>query len=151
MRSGAMMTAKFEVAKVGKRTGPRRSPTTTTTATTSTAATAGRIPRVARLMALAIKLDAMIRSGEVTSQRELAAVARVTPARVSQIMNLLHLTPQIQEHLLLMPPITRGHDPLTERELRHITAVSCWKTQQVLWSRVGDLCDRRAGQFLALP
>jgi hypothetical protein len=102
-------------------------------------------------MALAIKLDGLIRSGEVASQRELAAVARVTPARVTQIMNLLHLTPQIQEHLLLMPPITRGHDPITERELRHIAAVSCWKTQQVLWSQVGDLCDRRAEQFLALP
>lgn len=148
MGQGAILTGSFKVTKVGKRTGPRRPAPTTTDATSPPS---GRVPRVARLMALAIRLDGLIQSGEVASQRELAAVARVTPARLTQILNLLHLTPQIQEHLLLMPPITRGKDPITERELRHITAVSCWKMQQVLWSKVGDLCDRRAEQFLALP
>ena len=144
MGQGAILTGNFKVAKVGKRSGPRRSAPTTTDATSPPFKPVGRVPRVARLMALAIRLDGLIQSGEVASQRELAAVARVTPARLTQILNLLHLTPQIQEHLLLMPPITRGKDPITERELRHITAVSCWKTQQVLWSKVGDLCDRRA-------
>ena len=144
MGQGVTMTASFSVSKTGKRTGPRRPTPTTTDANSPPSKPVGRVPRVARLMALAIKLDGLIRSGEVASQRELAAVARVTPARVSQIMNVLHLTPHIQENLLLMPPITRGKDPITERELRHITAVSCWKTQQVLWSKVGDLCDRRA-------
>ena len=144
MGQGAILSGTFKVAKVGKRTGPRRVQPTKTDAASTPSKPVGRVPRVARLMALGIKLDGLIRSGEVASQRELAAVARVTPARLTQILNLLHLTPQIQETLLLMPPITRGHDPITERELRHIAAVSCWKTQQVLWSQVGDLCDRRA-------
>lgn len=83
-------------------------------------------------MALAIKLDGMIRSGEVTSQRELAAVARVTPARVTQIMNLLHLCPQIQEHLLFLPPVMRGKDLITERQFRTILARPSWRQQLTL-------------------
>jgi hypothetical protein len=136
-----MLTASFKVAKVGKRAGPRRPATSTTSSTPATPV--GRIPRVARLMALAIKLDGLIRSGEVASQRELAAIANVTAARLTQIMNLTHLAPQIQTLLLFLPPVTRGKDTITERELRHITAVSCWKTQLQMWS---ELAAPTAGQ-----
>jgi hypothetical protein len=134
MRSGAMLTATFKVTKVGKRSGPRRSAISTTSATPTTPV--GRIPRVARLMALAIKLDGLIRSGEVTSQRELAAVARVTPARVTQIMNLLHLCPQIQEQLLLLEPVTRGKDAVTERELRAVVCCVRWCHQERVWRTI---------------
>ncbi|HLP83336.1 MAG TPA: hypothetical protein VK157_03215 [Phycisphaerales bacterium] len=129
---GAMLSGTFKVAKVGKRAGPRRAATSTTTSTP--AIPTGRIPRIARLMALAIKLDAMIRSGEITNQRQLAAVACVTPARVSQIMNLLHLSPQIQEQLLFLPLVTRGKDAITERELRHIITIVCWREQDLALS-----------------
>lgn len=130
MGQGAMLSGTFKVAKMGKRTGPRRSAPTTTDAASRASGRVGRVPRIARLMALAIKLDAMIRSGEVASQRELAAVARVTPARLTQIMNLLHLTPQIQEQLLFLPLVTRGKDAITERELRRIVTIVCWRQQE---------------------
>ncbi|MFN5946674.1 MAG: hypothetical protein ACK5ZG_02130 [Phycisphaerae bacterium] len=81
---------------------------------------------------MAIKLDGFIKSGEVASQRELAAVARVTPARVSQILSMLHLAPAIQEELLFLPPVARGKDPVTERELRNIVARVSWREQQCL-------------------
>jgi hypothetical protein len=81
-------------------------------------------------MALAIKLDGLIRSGQITSQRELAAVAHVTPARVTQILGLLHLAPDIQEALLHLPPVTSGRDLVTERDLRPLTTMVRWDDQR---------------------
>jgi hypothetical protein len=53
----------------------------------------GRVPRVSRLMALALRLDELVRTGQVASYRELATMGHVTRARVSQIASLLHLAP----------------------------------------------------------
>lgn len=64
---------------------------------TSPTSPAGRVPRVSRLMALAIRLDRLIRDGVVTDQAELARLGHVTRARLTQIMNLLCLAPDIQE------------------------------------------------------
>jgi hypothetical protein len=129
-----MLTGSFKVAKVGKRTGPRRAATSTTSSTPATPV--GRIPRVARLMALAIKLDGLIKSGEVTSQRELAAIAHVTPARVTQILNLLGLAPDIQELLLNLPAVTSGRDPITEREIRPVAALIRWSCQRAALGQI---------------
>ena len=46
----------------------------------------------------------------------------VTPSRVSQILALLQLAPDIQEAILFLPPTERGRDPVTERDLRPIAA-----------------------------
>jgi hypothetical protein len=54
----------------------------------------GRIPRVARLLALAHHFEELLATGAVESQAELA---KLTPARVTQSMNLLALAPDIQE------------------------------------------------------
>jgi len=72
-----------------------------------------RVPRVARLMALAIKLEALVRTGVVRDYAELARLGRVTRARVTQVMNLTLLAPDIQEALLFLPPVTAGREPLT--------------------------------------
>jgi hypothetical protein len=57
----------------------------------------GRVPRVARLMALALRLDELVRSGQVASYSALAALGHVTRARICQILNLIHLAPDLQE------------------------------------------------------
>ena len=49
----------------------------------------GRVPRVARLMALALRCDGLVRSGAVRDYAELARLGHVTRARVSQVMRLL--------------------------------------------------------------
>ncbi|HLP82879.1 MAG TPA: hypothetical protein VK157_00890 [Phycisphaerales bacterium] len=134
------MTAVFSVSKTGKRSRPRRSAPTTTDANSPPSGPVGRIPRVTRLMALAIKLDELIRSGEVASQRELAAVAHVTPARVTQILSLLHLAPDIQETLLNLPPVTRGRDPITEREIRPVAALVLWSDQRAQIGSLSRFC-----------
>src|SRR5262249_34083013 len=56
-----------------------------------------RVPRIARLMALALRFDELIRKGEVADYAELARLGRVSRARVSQIMALLGLSPAIQK------------------------------------------------------
>jgi len=95
--------------------------------------TEGRVPRVARLMALAIKFDHLLRTGAVCDQAELAELGHVTRARVTQIMNLLHLAPDIQEAILNLPRTIRGHDPFTERHLRPIASETDWTTQREMW------------------
>jgi hypothetical protein len=70
----------------------------------------GRIPRISRLMALAIRFDHLIKSGQVADQAELAGLGHVTRARVTQIMNLLQLAPDIQEEILFLPRTVEGSD-----------------------------------------
>lgn len=92
------------------------------------------LPRVTRLMALAIKLDGLLASGTITDQAELARAGCITRARATQIMNLLHLAPDIQEAVLSLPPVARGRDPVTERDLRPIAAEVCWGRQREMWN-----------------
>jgi len=47
----------------------------------------GSVPRVSRLMALAIHMQELVDSGEVTDYAELARLAHVSRARITQIMN----------------------------------------------------------------
>lgn len=55
----------------------------------------GKIPRISRLIALAIHCDELLRSGQITNQSELARYANITPARLTQILKLLNLAPDI--------------------------------------------------------
>ena len=50
----------------------------------------GRVPRISRLMALALRLDELVRTGVVADYAELARLGHVSRARISQILNLLH-------------------------------------------------------------
>ncbi|MBP9032482.1 MAG: hypothetical protein KBG29_01225 [Pseudomonadales bacterium] len=97
---------------------------------------AGRVPRVARLMALAIRFDDLIRSGALTDQADLARLGHVSRARVTQIMNLLHLAPAIQEEILFLPRVMCGSDPIRERQLRPIAATAEWRQQRRMWQKL---------------
>ena len=81
-------------------------------------------------MALAIKFDQLIRDGVVANQAEIAELGHVSRARVSQIMDLLNLAPEIQEALLFLPRVERGRDPVTERELRSLAGLASWSMQR---------------------
>ena len=85
-----------------------------------------RAPRVARLMALAIRFDQLIRDGVVVDYADLARLGHVSRARVTQIMNLLNLAPDIQERLILSKA---GTDDLHERGLRALAAEPDWQRQ----------------------
>ncbi len=92
---------------------------------------AGRIPRVARLLALAQRIDGMIRSGELRDWAEAAKLVGVTRARMTQIANLLLLAPEIQEAVLGAPRVVKGSDPITERQLREIVSEVDWSEQRI--------------------
>ena len=94
---------------------------------------AGRVPRVARFLALAIKLDVLVRGGAVENYAELARLGHVTRARVTQILNLLSLAPAIQEEILFLPLTLHGRDPIILRDLLPIAAERDWKIQKKLW------------------
>ena len=96
----------------------------------------GRVPRVSRLMALAIRFDQMIRDGVVSDQAELARLGHVTRARLSQIMNLLSLAPDIQEQILFLPATERGCDAITEKQIRPIAGVPDWRKQRRMWGKL---------------
>jgi hypothetical protein len=93
----------------------------------------GRIPRVAKLMALAIRFEKLIADGVVKNYADLARLGRVSRARLTQIQNLRLLAPDIQEALLFMPTIERGHDPMTIAELQSIALKPDWKQQWRMW------------------
>lgn len=94
----------------------------------------GSVPRVSRLMALAIHMEDLIRRGEVADYAELARLAHVTRARITQIMSLLHLAPDIQEAILELPRTRGGRDPIREKMVRAIAAVPDWRRQRTLWT-----------------
>jgi len=84
-------------------------------------------------MALAIHFDRLIRQGAVRDYADLARLGGVSRARISQIMDLLNLAPDIQNEILFLPRAT-GRDAVTERCLRATVAVKDWGEQRAMWS-----------------
>ena len=94
---------------------------------------AGRVPRVARLLALAIRLEQLVQARVIANYAALAALGHVSRARVSQILNLGLLAPDLQEALLFLPRTERGRDPIHLGELQRLALVVDWKEQRKLW------------------
>jgi len=96
----------------------------------------GSVPRISRLMALAIRMQELVDDGEVTDYADLARLAHVSRARITQIMNLLLLAPDIQEEILFLPRTRSGRDPIREIMLRPIAAVLDWQKQRRMWEEL---------------
>lgn len=78
-------------------------------------------------MALAIKCDGMLREGVVADYAALARLGLVTRARMTQIMNLLNLAPDIQEAILFRPARIEGRERIAERNLRPLARIVSWE------------------------
>jgi hypothetical protein len=98
------------------------------------------IPRIARLMALAIRFEGLMREGTIRDNAELARRGHVTRARITQIMKLLNLAPDIQEQILFLPPI----EGLNERNLRQIVNRIDWNEQRVMFQKITGSADNPA-------
>ena len=94
-----------------------------------------RVPRISKLMALAIRFDEMLRTGEASDTIELARRGHVTQPRMSQIMALNQLAPDIQEALLNLPA-TKGKPEIHEKRLRPIAAMLYWEEQRAAWREI---------------
>ena len=53
------------------------------------------VPRISQLMGLAIRMQELVDSGNVANYADLARLAHVSRGRITHIMNLLHLAPDI--------------------------------------------------------
>ena len=91
-----------------------------------------RIPRITRLMALAIKFQDMIARGDVRDYADLARLGFVTRARLTQIMNLLLLAPDIQEEILKGGCASASS--MAERQVRSIVKIVLWEEQKSVWN-----------------
>ena len=89
-------------------------------------------------MALAIHYQEMLRTGEATDMIELARRAKVSQPRMSQIMALNLLAPDIQTTLLNIPPQSKGKPFLHEKRIRPITAMHDWTNQRFAWQQILD-------------
>jgi hypothetical protein len=94
-----------------------------------------QLPGVTRLMALAIKLDRMLREGVIQNYSQVARLGHVSRARVSQIMSLLQLAPDLQEQLLFLAATEQGRDIITEPLLRKVARHYCWDQQRGLFGQ----------------
>ena len=90
------------------------------------------VPRIARLMALAIRLEELVKDETVQSYAELAQLGHVTRARMTQIMKLLQLAPDLQEQLLFLPSL-KG---LNERNLRAVVQQLDWSKQRPIFEKM---------------
>lgn len=135
MTTAAPMKVEIDVQFDRGRRGRKRV-TTGGEKSISPPASRGRLPRVTKLMALAIRFERLVQTGEVANYAELARLGHVTRARMTQIMAFLHLAPDIQDALLNLPPVERGRDPITERDIRPILAQPHWSKQRVAWAAV---------------
>lgn len=93
-----------------------------------------RLPRITRLMALAIQVQGQIDRREIRDYAEVARVGYVTRARMTQIMNLLNLAPDIQESILFMD--CSPNSALAEGNIRMLCTEVNWDNQRRLFSVV---------------
>lgn len=93
------------------------------------------VPRVAHLMALAIKFQDMVDHGEVRDYADLARLGYVSRARLTQIMNLLLLAPDIQEQMLF-GNWPAGKHTIRERDIRGVCREISWAKQRSCFRRL---------------
>lgn len=86
-----------------------------------------RPARVAMMLALAHTVAGAIASGKLVDQADAARRLGLTRARITQLLALLRLAPDLQEHVLFLEAVD-GVEPLTERDLRKVTRVACWRS-----------------------
>lgn len=78
-----------------------------------------RTPRVVELLRKAIEWRRQLDAHEIHTQAEIARREGLTPARVTQVLAMLRLAPDIQEHVLSMPEVLR-RPVISEHALRSL-------------------------------
>ncbi len=88
--------------------------------------------RVARVLALAHSLQKRVTAGEFRDFATMARALGFTRARMTQLMDLVLLAPDIQAEVLDLrfPP---GKQPICERHLRQVARTPIWIEQRARW------------------
>jgi hypothetical protein len=97
-----------------------------------------RLPRITRLLALAHHLQELIDQGLVADYADIARLSGITRARVTQIMNLTLLAPQIQEKLLSYGTETIFTHNLNKNAIRMALKTPIWNEQIELFNTLNS-------------
>lgn len=106
----------------------------------------GKQPRITEVLALAIQFEDMIRRGVARDYADLARLGCISQERISQIMRLLWLAPDIQQEILTMPHTPLGRFHVGEVVLRQIASKMLWSEQRQMWARLMGGQDGQAQQ-----
>jgi hypothetical protein len=85
--------------------------------------------RVARMLALAHHVEQQIEAGAIPDYASAASAIGITRARLSQVMSLLLLAPEIQARIAL------GEIAVSERDLRRVSAEPEWDRQAAMLAK----------------
>lgn len=91
-----------------------------------------RPAKVAQQLALAHHLQAAIDRGSIADRAAVARKLGLTRARITQLLDLLMLAPDVQEAVLALEAVD-GVEPLSERELRKVAHAGSWSAQREAW------------------
>ena len=92
-----------------------------------------RPARVAQALARAHRLEAAIAAGDYADRADAARQLGFTRARITQILDLLLLAPDLQERVLDLEAVD-GVEPLSERALRGVIRQDRWDEQRRVWA-----------------
>jgi hypothetical protein len=92
-----------------------------------------RPARVALMLALAHKIQQAIDSGAVTDRADVERRLGFTRARITHLLDLLTLAPDIQEQVLGLVAVD-GQEPVSERVLRMVARSGVWDEQRLIWT-----------------
>lgn len=102
-----------------------------------------RPARVAQMLAFAHGLGAAIERGDFRDQADAARHFQLTRARITQLMDLTLLAPDIQEAVLHLEAVD-GWEPIGGRALRDVVRHAGWEEQRAAWSVLSsDLAPAR--------
>jgi len=99
----------------------------------------GRLPRVTQIMALAIHFQDLIKRGEARDYADLARLGCLTRERMSQIMELVWLAPDIQQEILGFKSATSARFPISEVAVRKVAGLLSWDGQRAAWRELKSL------------
>jgi len=89
-------------------------------------------------MALALKFEQMIQQAVVSDYTILAQLGRVSRSRVTQIMNLRNLAPDIQEQILFLKADTAERQGICEKSIRRLSSLLLWNEQRAHWNALNS-------------
>jgi DNA invertase Pin-like site-specific DNA recombinase len=104
-------------------------------------------PRITRLLALAVKFDGLIQQGIIKDYAELARLGQISRARVTQIMNLLNLAPDIQEEILSWADVRSSKQHIREASVRKMSSEVLWTRQREQWKNCGGRCGDPSHEY----
>jgi hypothetical protein len=100
-----------------------------------------KTPRVVELLQMALEWQRQLDAGEAVPQAAIARREGITRARVTQIMAMLRLAPEIREHIARMPDVV-NRPAISERALRPIVRLEAFSDQRTQFRKLTEGVER---------